>query len=382
MYFVCANICANTKNAHTNFKTMIQYTISPKLYDSRPDKSGKCQLRIRVTNNRVQTYHPTGIKILPDQWDGIEIINHPNKVLLNKELRKLITETENKIVSDSILDNNQKKIIKAGNPFFYEYALLKISKSSNSKDTKDKDMAILNKFNNFIKIKVKDINEDTLIDFESYCRQIPNSDNTISSATKYIRTTLNMAVKDGIISVNPAQGFKGTKYRNPMRTVLNSDELKQIEDFADDPSNSKTMRNVAAWFLFSCYTGLRLGDLKNFKGFVNGKVQLQTEKTGEVVSIVATKQIIRAKERLTEKMNAEQTINDYLKIIAERLNINKRLHLHLARHTFAVEFLNRGGDIYILSKLLGHTNLKNTAIYAKLSSNRIDEEMAKVWKED
>lgn len=361
---------------------MIPYSIAPKLYELRPDKSGKCQLRICLTIQRNRTYYPTGIKILPEQWDGVQVINHPQKVLLNKELRKLISEKENTLIFESALDGNQKKIIKAGNPFFYEFALSKFSKTTNTKDTKDKDMAILNKFNKFIKIKVKDINEDTLFDFEQFCRKIPNDENTIFGATKYIRTTLNIAVADGIISVNPATGFKGAKYRNPMRIVLNADELKQLEEFADNPANSETMRNVAAWFLFSCYTGLRLGDLQKFKGFVNGKVQLQTEKTGEIVSIVATKQIIRAKERLTEKMNCPGTINSYLKIIAERLNINKRLHLHLARHTFAVEFLNRGGDIYILSKLLGHSDLKNTSIYAKLSSKRIDEEMAKVWAED
>ena len=128
---------------------MLQYTIAIKLYDSRPDKDGKCQLRIRVTIKGERTYYPTGIKILPDQWDGMEIINHSQKILLNKELRKLIAETENKIVTNLTLDNIQKKTIKAGNPFFYEYAIMKISKSSNSKDTKDKDMAILNKFNKF-----------------------------------------------------------------------------------------------------------------------------------------------------------------------------------------------------------------------------------------
>jgi site-specific recombinase XerD len=363
---------------------MIQYTISPKLYTIRPDKYLKCQLRIRVTILRKQTFYPTGIKILPEQWDGIEIINHPQKILLNKELRRVMAETESKIVADSTLDDNQKKIIKAGNPFFYEYGLKKLddAKGVHKPATIRKDTAILEKFNEYKKIKVKDINAEVLRQFEKYCREKGNSANTIWGATKYIRTLLNHAKEDGIISINPASGFKGAKYLNPMRTVLSADELKRLEEYADDDDNPKTMRSVAAWFLFSCYTGLRLGDLKNFKGFVNGKVQLQTEKTGEIVSIVATKQIIRAKERLTEKMINENNVNAYIKIIAEKLNIDKKLHLHLARHTFAVEFLNRGGDLFILSKLLGHSNIKTTSIYAKLSSKRVDEEMAKVWAED
>lgn len=363
---------------------MIQYTISSKLYTSRPDKYAKCQLRIRVTINRMQTFYPTGIKILPEQWDGIEIINHPQKILLNKELRRVMAETDNKVVAGATLGNSVKKTIKAGNPMFYEYALLKLdhAKGVHSDKTIRKDRAILEKFNDFKKIKVNQISTDTLREFETYCRDKGNSSNTVWGATKFMRTVLNQAKEEGIIVINPASKFKGAKYLDPMRTVLNSEELKRLEEYADNPTTSKTLRNVTAWFLFSCYTGLRLGDLKNFKGFVNGKVQLQTEKTGEIVSIVATSQIIRAKERLTDKMINENNVNAYIKIVAEKLNIDKRLHIHLARHTFAVEFLNRGGDLFVLSKLLGHANIKTTAIYAKLSSKRIDEEMAKVWAED
>ncbi len=72
-------------------------------------------------------------------------------------------------------------------------------------------------------------------------------------------------------------------------------------------------------------------------------------------------------------------MNDYLKSIAAVLNIHKKITCHTARHTFAVQFLERGGRMEILQKLLGHSSIKTTGIYGKISTLLTDEEMVKVW---
>lgn len=164
-----------------------------------------------------------------------------------------------------------------------------------------------------------------------------------------------------------------------MRLVLTEEEVQKFEDFADNPKRNKTLRSVAAWFVFSCRTGLRYSDLNNFKGFVNGRVLIQTQKTGEIVSLFATKKIIQASERLTNNIITNQKMNSYLKDLAVTLEINKRVTVHQGRHFFSVSFLEKGGDLFTLSKLLGHTSVKTTSVYSKISNRFLDAEMKRVF---
>ena len=121
--------------------------------------------------------------------------------------------------------------------------------------------------------------------------------------------------------------------------------------------------------------------MKDFKGLVNGKVLLQTQKTDAVVSIYATDQIKRAVERIKTPIYTNQKCNEYIGAVMAILGIEKKISFHSARHSFAVLYLENGGSIYTLSKLLGHSTVKTTAIYSKISNIAIDEEMKRVWDE-
>jgi len=361
---------------------MFKQNIKAVLNSQRPDSKGNFPLRIRVTIQRQVTYYPTGIMLKEDQLkDGI-IINHPNKALLNTELRRKISQLEKDHLESAITGENVARVKKNMDLKFTEYAEKKIKqwKGTQAKSTikhKNSYLAKLNAFNP--RLKLKDMDKDMLTSFEDYCRGLGNVSNTVWSASKFVKSILNAAVEDGIMARSPAKGFKGAKYSDPLRQGLSEEEIQLIETFADNPLNSQKLRNVANWFLFGCYTGLRYGDMHRFKGFVNGKIILATEKTGEPVSIFATEKIKQAYSRIDKGVYTNQKMNDYLKIIAAGVGIDRNVTCHLARHTFAINFLDRGGDIYILSKILGHTNLKTTSIYGKVSNKLADAEMARVW---
>ena len=68
-------------------------------------------------------------------------------------------------------------------------------------------------------------------------------------------------------------------------------------------------------------------------------------------------------------------MNSYLKEIADVCGINKNLTYHLARHTFATMSLSKGVPIETVSKMLGHTNIKTTQIYARITNKKIEEDM-------
>jgi site-specific recombinase XerD len=75
-----------------------------------------------------------------------------------------------------------------------------------------------------------------------------------------------------------------------------------------------------------------------------------------------------------------QKINFHLKTIGDTIGIHKTITHHVARHTFATRALNRGIPIEVVQKLLGHTDLKTTQIYAKMLTSTIVKEMEKMGK--
>ena len=68
-----------------------------------------------------------------------------------------------------------------------------------------------------------------------------------------------------------------------------------------------------------------------------------------------------------------QKMNSYLKEIADFCGIKKNLTTHVARHTFATMMLTLGADLYTVSKLLGHTSVRMTQVYAKIINQKKDE---------
>jgi integrase len=72
-----------------------------------------------------------------------------------------------------------------------------------------------------------------------------------------------------------------------------------------------------------------------------------------------------------------QNSNGYLKEIGKLCGIKKNLTFHLSRHTFATLTLSKGVSIESVSKMLGHTNIETTQIYARITSDKISNEMAR-----
>lgn len=349
----------------------------------RPNKLNQYAVRIRTTISSVVSYYPAGFTVKKNQLLNGEVVNHPNQDLLNVALRKKVSDIDLELMQSDILKQDVTKLKRQNNITFREYAEKHIAaaKGVQSPGTIKQKNNYLGKFTAFNPhIKLKDIDKEVMRGFEQYCREkCYNNTNSVWTNTKFVKTILNAAAEEGIIQKSPGKGFKGAKYSDPKRITLSGAEIGKFEAFVRDPKRNRTLREVAAWFLFSVYTGLRYGDLSGFGGFINDRVLIKTEKTGEVVSIIATDQIKGAYKRLTKEIMSNQKMNGYLKVISSIMEIEKRVTCHLARHTFAVRFLEGGGDIFILSKIMGHIKLDTTQIYAKLANPRIDAEMARVF---
>ena len=355
---------------------MDKINLTPVLNIQRKTKDGKCAVRIRSTIKRKVTYFPTGLLVLESQFENKEVVRHPNKTLFNATIHSKMLEIEKDYIEGKLFN---KKVA----PDFYTFCDKKIEqqKGRDSHGTWKHKKSYLKKLREFAPdLNFSEINPSFMLDFENYCRGKGNEPTTVWSSVKFIKTMVNAALNDGLIKENPLKKYKGQSYVNPERSYLTEKEIKDIEKFANESKN-ETLVKVANWFLFGCYTGLRYQDIKDFdiSKIIGDRIILRTEKKKKDVSIKLHEKLKIILEKISPDVFTNQKMNEYLKVIAAQCKINKNITCHIARHTFAVYFLNKGGSMESLSKLLGHSSLKTTSIYGKITNIRIDNEMDKVW---
>lgn len=130
-----------------------------------------------------------------------------------------------------------------------------------------------------------------------------------------------------------------------------------------------------------CYTGLAYADLAKFdfvKGVENrnGKYVIadRRKKTNEDYFIVLLSPAVRLLKKYDYKLPiiSNQQYNIMLKVMAQYADINKNITTHVARHTFAVFALNNGVPIEVVAKMLGHSNIRTTQLYAKVLNSEVE----------
>lgn len=189
---------------------------------------------------------------------------------------------------------------------------------------------------------------------------------------------LNKAVKDEIIPFNPAHkiNYKDRPQQGEAtKQYLTLDEVKAL---ITTPCKYEVLKQA---FLFACFCGLRYSDIKSLEWGkiqkVKGgemQVEIKQQKTGEPLYLPLSNNALqwlpeRGAAKDTDKVFAlpnVSTVEKYLLIWAKDAGINKHVTFHVSRHTNATLMLSFGADIYTVSKLLGHTNVKTTQIYAKI----------------
>ena len=172
---------------------------------------------------------------------------------------------------------------------------------------------------------------------------------------------------------------------------MQANELAAIEDHVFDVPMLQKVKDL---FVFRCYTGLAYIDVTELKPEniitnIGGAKWIKTSraKTGKSVYIPLLKPALFILEKYSEQKEAliretifpwisNQEVNRSLKIIAEVCGIKKHLTFHLARHTFATTVtLINGVPIESISKMLGHTKVSTTMIYAKVTQSKIGLDM-------
>lgn len=206
-----------------------------------------------------------------------------------------------------------------------------------------------------------------------------NSQNTLFNVSKNLRKYIKRAIDQGI-SVPISHKDVPHKIVKSEIGYLNDDEILKLWDFYQDKYISDIHRIITAKFLFSCLTGLRISDMQGLshlnivEGFL---IRFKAKKTNKIHKIRLTE---TAKKLLNDgfifKQNyPDQTINRKLKEIAGLCKIPKKLHFHMARHSFATNFLKQNGRVEVLQHLMGHSSIRETMGYVHIVEEDLNQEI-------
>jgi len=192
---------------------------------------------------------------------------------------------------------------------------------------------------------------------------------------------LAKAVKDKLISSNAFKELNKEQKPTAKRAKREYLTIEELDDIvAKFPQNTNLQKDCLKMFLFGCYTGLRFSDIEKItwedikKDASNGKYyfDIEMQKTKEIVKGYLSKKTLEViGEPNGLKGNifmpiSPASINKVIKKSAKLAGVDKNICFHTSRHTFAVNLLAGGMDIYSVSRLLGHTDIKTTQIYLEM----------------
>lgn len=381
------------------------------------NKDGTCAVMIRLSldGERISA-GTTGISIKPELWDGqrqqlkgrnTEVVQ-TNKKLggIRDELLAIAEklEFEGSLALDRVkavflgVDEDYDTIGKLFDKYIKnvkEQVDVCLSKTSLSKYElcRKRFMLMLEKKYHCKDMSLKELNPVVVQDYKNFLMTDVNMcNNTAVKTMKTFRTVILYGIKLGVIHKDP---FVGVHFHMEKvdRGFLTDEEISAIMTKKFDLQRLELVRDL---FIFSCFTGLAYIDVKaltpdkivrlaNVDWIMSTRVKTVTP-INVVLSEGAKRIIEKYKDAPKKKGHvfpilSNQKMNQYLKEIATACGIDKELTFHMARHTFATLTLSKGVPIESVSRMLGHTNIRTTQVYAKITNKKIEHDMAKFFKD-
>lgn len=335
-----------------------------------------------------------GIYLLDNPKSVIDKLHNKDSLQIAQQIRQKRENQLNKPEIYTEYEKEQMRLKQLGSLCFVEYfrKLINKKKASNFENW----LSTLNYLEKFTggSWKFSDLNETSLEKLKDYLLTVKSkrsdktflSRNTAASYFNKIKAALRQAFKDGILQIDLNSKISPIKSAETRREFLTLEELNQL---VKTPCNNDLLKRAA---LFSAMTGLRFSDIAKMlwkeieyikdHGYCLKFIQ---KKTGQVEMLPISDEARRfmgaegkPEEKVFEGLNYSAYENKHLYQWIGAAGITKDITFHCFRHTFATLQISEGTDIYTLSKMLGHRNLKTTQIYAKVMDHKKREAANKI----
>jgi site-specific recombinase XerD len=363
-------------------------------------KDGTCSLYAQVQVKGVTVKLPVDITLEPIFWDNRhEQVKefHPNADELNMMLEQVkanIFEVRKRYMlmqKDLTPDLLRQEYGNHADEDFLKWISreMDLRRHEVADGTYAKYRSTLAKLREFKpQLMFSDITPETISQFQSFCRRKGNNITTTNKALRIIKIFTSIAVRRELLKNDPFDHIR-LKKGSPTLIYLSTEERdKLVKMFQSDYTYEKYKR-VLHYFLFACFTGLRISDIKllRWENIANDTIYIMPFKTRRVnqetviIPLGAKAKWLlslipkRPRNPYVFDVISEQKTNVYLKEIADLVGINKRVYFHVARHTFATLFYERTNDLATLQKLLGHSSIAQTMVYAHVSDQLRREQM-------
>ncbi len=387
---------------------------------NQEDKTGHSPLYIRLIKDRKTKFIATGVKLKENEWDDVKQKvkrNYPNSTRMNAFLSQKIADAEAMVADNerkrgNISAKRLKEAIKGKDiKNFFEYAYERCERIKNnvSPQTYRAYKMNIQKFEKFLgtnEIYFEDITVTVLNDYVNYLsNKLKNGNTTIRYSLNILAIMFKDAIREEIITLNtyPFASVRIKKDKST-RLFLNKEQIEQLKNHKS--SSGQTDTYFRDMFIFSCYAGgLRFGDVvtlqwKNYdENEQRIRLNIRKTKRSHQFKIGQSALEILKKYRkddvdpedfifpIISEANFFEQSNEYqLKVIAAKntlcgqklrrigkeLEFPFSLSFHLSRHTFATQALANGMRIEYVSKLLDHSDIGTTQIYAKIVNDELD----------
>lgn len=391
------------------------------IYDhrNRIGKDGDAPIEVRITIDRKIYYINTGIRVVKANFVGGTIVNQYDADELNRRLeiiyKKIQEELNYCMENDVAVDvaDIRKKAWAAGDAVANDNSLLDFIEEQEgmmqlTPGTLRHYRTLRLRLAEYGQMrKWSDVTAENICKWDAWLHKLKRplsdaerkagdeeqciGDGTVYNYHKCLKAILYRAVLFGRIEVNPYVRLRGKFKRGDKESVeyLTQDEMRAVESL--QPVKGTTMAVARDLFVFQMHTGLSYADTQAFDF---GKYYQDTDgswvtvdrrvKTGVQYMTRLTKECERILEKYGWKLpkiqNAEY--NQCLKALGAAVGIEKPLHSHLARHSFATKMTASGVAIQNVSKMLGHANITQTQRYAKVLPESVFADMRQVELND
>ena len=376
-------------------------------HHKRTPKGEEGPVEVRVTVNRKPYYINTGVRVRKERLVGNAVRDDEestNSDILNDRLTKIVRIVEKEVnrcleeqrsidvaaIRRKVWDISPVNDDKMDEPTMVKWIKEYISTANVSKSTKKRYITVCNCLTDFGKmVRWEQLTLDNIYAWDVWLRHrpIPLTENQkaagvevahISNDSAYnyhkvLKAAINKAIQLNIVSQNPYDKMKGAFKRDKRERVdyLTEEQMRKIMELTPVPGSQAAIARDL--FIFQMYTGLGYADTQIFDisqyREVDGRWRFIGERVKTGIPYVSmllppAVEVLKRNGMKVPKMN-NQRYNQMLKAIGIVIGI-ERLHSHMGRHTFATWMLSQGAKIENVSRMLGHTTVKQTERYAEV----------------